>query len=95
MMWQVTQMLVPGHLGEREIAAFDPATLLVVHPVHPTRPQPADPAAYGQRLWAALGGDALQAALAPLPLAPSPDSCIAIRTGDADLAAIPWEYLHS
>jgi hypothetical protein len=56
------------------LADFDPRALLVDQPLHPSQPLPADPVAYGRRLWAALGGPALAALIAELPPAPSPDS---------------------
>ena len=81
--------------GDTLLAGFDPRALLVDQPLHPSQPLPADPVAYGRRLWAAIGGPALAALIAELPLAPNPDSLIALRTNDAALAGIPWEYLHS
>src|SRR5215510_16585086 len=80
--------------GADLLATFEPRALLVDQPLHPSHPLPAGPVVYGKRLWAALGGPALTALVAALPFAPDPESAIAIRTDDADLAAIPWEYLH-
>ena len=57
--------------GETLLAEFDPRALLVDQPLHPSHPLPADPGAYGRRLWAALGGPALAALIAELPLAPT------------------------
>ncbi|WP_333691758.1 CHAT domain-containing protein, partial [Chloroflexus sp.] len=79
--------------GQR-LASFEPAALLVDQPLFPQRPLPADPLAYGQRLFAALGGDTFRAVLAHLPLAPALDSLIAMQSADPELFAIPWEYLH-
>ena len=83
-----------AQIGEQPLASFEPAALLVDQPLFSQRPVPADPLAYGQRLWAALGGEALQAARIVLPRAPQMASLIAIQTNDPELAAIPWEYLH-
>ncbi len=81
-------------IGGQLLATFEPAALLVDQPLFSQRPLPADLQAYGQRLFAALGGAALAAALQPLPRAPQMESLIAIHTADLELAAIPWEYLH-
>ncbi len=81
-------------IGGQLLATFEPAALLVDQPLFSQRPLPADPQAYGQRLFAALGGAALAAALQSLPPAPQLDSLFAIHTADLELAAIPWEYLH-
>ncbi|NWF79761.1 MAG: CHAT domain-containing protein [Chloroflexi bacterium] len=83
-----------ARMNEQPLASFEPAALLVDQPLFSQRPVPADPQAYGQRLFAALGGDTFRAALARLPRAPQMDSLIAIQTADAELASIPWEYLH-
>jgi hypothetical protein len=85
---------VEAQIDAQPVASFEPAALMVDQPLFPQRPVPADPLAYGQRLFAALGGDAFRAALARLPRAPHLDSLIAIQTADAELASIPWEYLH-
>ncbi|GIV93361.1 MAG: hypothetical protein KatS3mg056_2070 [Chloroflexus sp.] len=56
-----------------------------------------DTVAYGRSLLAALGGpkvQELQERLSRLPPAPHLDSMVAIQTDDAELAAIPWEFLH-
>lgn len=53
-----------------------------------------DTVEYGRSLLAALGGSKLQARLSSLPRAPHLDSMVAIQTDDAELAAIPWEFLH-
>lgn len=81
-------------IGEQIVASFEPEALLVDQPLFPQRPVPAQPHAYGRRLFAALGGDALAAALSALPRAPDMASLIAICADDPDLFAIPWEYLH-
>lgn len=83
-----------ARLGDQLLASFEPAALMVDHPLSSQRPVPADPVAYGQRLFAALGGAALQSALAALPRAPQLASLFALQTADPELAAIPWEYLH-
>ncbi len=83
-----------ARVGDTLLATFEPSALLVDQPLFSTRPLPADPVAYGRRLWAALGGEALHSALADLPLAPNLDSLVAIRSADPELHAIPWEYLH-
>ena len=44
--------------GDTPLATFDPRALLVDQPLHPSQPLPANPVAYGRRLWAALGGPA-------------------------------------
>lgn len=85
---------VEAWVDDRPLASFEPAALMVDQPLFSQRPVPADPLAYGQRLFAALGGETLRACLKPLPRAPHLDSLIAIQTADAELAAIPWEYLH-
>ncbi|WP_129678382.1 CHAT domain-containing protein, partial [Candidatus Chloroploca sp. Khr17] len=81
-------------LNGEVLASFEPAALLVDQQLFAERPVPADPVAYGQRLMAALGGEAFKARLAALPRAPQMASLLAVQTDDADLAAIPWEYLH-
>ncbi|HEU4322444.1 MAG TPA: CHAT domain-containing protein, partial [Roseiflexaceae bacterium] len=81
-------------LDGRLLSAFEPAALLVDQPLHPQHPAPADPVAYGRRLSAALGGDALRDALAAAPPAPDQAGLLALQTDDPDLHAIPWEYLH-
>ncbi len=78
--------------GQR-LADFEPAALLVDQPLFSTRPMPADPVVYGQRLWAALGGEALGTALTGRQ-APDLASLLALHTDDPELQAIPWEYLH-
>ncbi|WP_299643882.1 hypothetical protein [uncultured Chloroflexus sp.] len=78
-------------IADQTIATVEPAALLVEQPLFAQRHVPSDPLAYGQRLFAALGGDTLRAALAALPRAPHPDSLIAIQTDDPALAAVPWE----
>jgi tetratricopeptide (TPR) repeat protein len=85
---------VEAQIAAQPAASFEPAALMVDQPLFSQRPAPADPRAYGQRLFAALGGDTFRAALARLPRAPHMDSLIAIQTADAELASIPWEYLH-
>ena len=85
---------VEAQIAAQPAASFEPAALMVDQPLFSQRPAPADPQAYGQRLFAALGGDTFRAALARLPRAPHVDSLIAIQTADAELASIPWEYLH-
>jgi tetratricopeptide (TPR) repeat protein len=85
---------VEAQIAAQPAASFEPAALMVDQPLFSQRPAPADPRAYGQRLFAALGGDTFRAALARLPRAPHVDSLIAIQTADAELASIPWEYLH-
>jgi tetratricopeptide (TPR) repeat protein len=85
---------VEAQIAAQPAASFEPAALMVDQPLFSQRPAPADPQAYGQRLFAALGGDTFRAALARLPRAPHMDSLIAIQTADAELASIPWEYLH-
>ncbi|MGQ9549756.1 MAG: CHAT domain-containing protein, partial [Roseiflexus sp.] len=85
---------VEAWVDDRPLSSFEPAALMVDQPLFSQRPVPADPPAYGQRLFAALGGETLRACLKPLPRAPHPDSLIAIQTADAELAALPWEYLH-
>ncbi|MFQ3634149.1 CHAT domain-containing protein, partial [Roseiflexus sp.] len=85
---------VEVRINEQPLASFEPAALLVDQPLFSQRPVPADPPAYGQRLFAALGGDDLRALLADLPRAPHSGSLIAIQSDDPELAAIPWEYLH-
>ncbi|ABQ90959.1 tetratricopeptide repeat protein [Roseiflexus sp. RS-1] len=85
---------VEAQIDAQLAASFEPAALMVDQPLFSQRPAPADPRAYGQRLFAALGGDTFRAALARLPRAPHMDSLIAIQTADAELASIPWEYLH-
>jgi len=85
---------VEAQIAAQPAASFEPAALMVDQPLFSQRPVPADPRAYGQRLFAALGGDTFRAALARLPRAPHMDSLIAIQTADAELASIPWEYLH-
>lgn len=67
---------------------------MVDQPLFSQRPVSADPQAYGQRLFAALGGERFRSMLEHLPRAPHPDSLIAIQIADMELAAIPWEYLH-
>ncbi|MGC9039999.1 MAG: CHAT domain-containing protein, partial [Roseiflexus sp.] len=79
-------------INDQILTSFEPAALLVDQPLFVQHP--GDPLAYGQRLFAALGGDRLRAMLAVLPRAPHYDSLIAIQTDDPELAAIPWEYLH-
>ncbi|NOK60411.1 MAG: tetratricopeptide repeat protein [Chloroflexi bacterium AL-W] len=86
---------VAVHLNGQQVSDFEPAALLVDQPLAPHRPTPTDPCAYGQRLWAALGGTTLGNAVNKLPNAPNLNSMVAIRTNDPDLAAIPWEYLHN
>lgn len=78
-------------LGDQFLAEFTPSALLIESPL---RQETADPVAYGQRLFAALGGPALATHLRTLPLAPDPASLLTIVTSDPDLAAIPWEYFH-
>ncbi|WP_448543866.1 CHAT domain-containing protein, partial [Roseiflexus sp.] len=85
---------VEAQIDAQPAASFEPAALMVDQPLFSQRPVPADPLAYGRRLFAALGGDTFRAALARLPRAPHMDSLIAIQTADAELASIPWEYLH-
>lgn len=85
---------VEAQIDAQLAASFEPAALMVDQPLFSQRPVPADPRAYGQRLFAALGGDTFRTALARLPRAPHMDSLIAIQTADAELASIPWEYLH-
>jgi hypothetical protein len=83
-----------ARLADHRLAAFEPAALLVDQPLFSQRPMPADPIAYGQRLFAALGGAAWRAALANLPRAPHLDSMIAVCSSAPELMTIPWEYLH-
>lgn len=52
---------------------------------------PIDPQAYGEQVFAALGGASLLPYL-PSPM-PDPTGYFAIRTADDMLHAIPWEYL--
>ena len=85
---------VAVHLNDQQVSDFEPAALLVDQPLAPNRPTPADPRAYGQRLWAALGSTILGNEVNKLPDAPDLNSLVVIRTNDPDLAAIPWEYLH-
>lgn len=80
-----------ARVDDRPLGTFDPPTLLVDRPFSS---ESADPVSYGRRLFAALGGDAFAALLADLPYAPDPNSLIALRTADPELAGIPWEYLH-
>lgn len=91
---QTTTDRATARIGATHLADFEPAALLVDQPLFAQRPMPADPVAYGQRLWAALGGAALQTALADLPRAPNLAGLVAIRSTDPHLQAIPWEYLH-
>ncbi|WP_245863321.1 hypothetical protein [Candidatus Viridilinea mediisalina] len=58
-----------ARLGDQLLATFEPAALLVDQPLPSQRPVPADPVAYGQRLFAALGGPAFFA-LRPRGAAP-------------------------
>jgi ABC-type uncharacterized transport system YnjBCD ATPase subunit len=83
-----------ARLHDQVLATFEPAALLVDQPLFSRRPVPADPESYGQRLFAALGGEALHTALASVPRAPNLESIVALQTSNPDLAAIPWEYLH-
>lgn len=83
---------VEAQVDGQPLASFEPAALLVDQPLLLQRPVPIDPRAYGQRLFAALGGHAFGARLAALPRAPN--GRVAIQTDDVNLAAIPWEYLH-
>ena len=39
--------------GDMLLSAFEPRALLVDQPLAPDHPLPADPRAYGRRLWAA------------------------------------------
>ncbi len=83
------------YVAEECIASFDPAALRFDHPFVSQPQQASDPVAYGQRLLAALGGDSLKRKLTELPSAPQLESMIALNTTDAELAAIPWEFLHN
>ncbi len=58
---------VEAQIAAQPAASFEPAALMVDQPLFSQRPAPADPRAYGQRLFAALGGDTFRAALARLP----------------------------
>src|SRR5262245_39360636 len=84
-----------AQVGSTALSTFDPQALLVEQPLHIDPQRSIDPVAYGRRLLAALGGPALTALLDPLPRAPAPQSLVAIRTDEPQLAAIPWEYLYS
>ncbi|NJO83163.1 MAG: hypothetical protein HC828_10300 [Blastochloris sp.] len=79
---------VAVHLNGQQVSDFEPAALLVDQPLAPNRPTPADPYAYGQHLWVALGGTKLHNAVSKLPDAPDLQSLVAIRTHDPDLAAV-------
>ena len=83
------------YVAGEHIASFDPAALRLDHPFVRPHQQASDPVAYGQRLLAALGGDNLKRMLTELPSAPQLESMIALHTTDAELAAIPWEFLHN
>ncbi|MCG8348489.1 MAG: CHAT domain-containing protein [Chloroflexales bacterium] len=93
-LYRTAQDRAEAKIGDRFLADFVPATLLVDQPLFSSHPVPADPITYGQQLFTALGDEALRTALAPLPHAPHEDSMIVIHTDDPDLASIPWEYLH-
>lgn len=82
-------------VGDRRMGAFDPRTLLAEHPLHLDANRRVTPGEYGLRLLAALGGPALLERLAALPRAPHPESTLVLRLDDPQLAAIPWEYLHT
>jgi tetratricopeptide (TPR) repeat protein len=93
-LYRTAQDRAEARIGDQLLADFVPTTLLVDQPLFSSHPMPADPISYGQQLFAALGDEALRAALAPLPRAPHQDSMITIHTADPNLASIPWEYLH-
>lgn len=80
--------------GQR-LAEFDPRVLLDEQPLHLDAQRQVAPEQYGQRLLAILGRPALLALLEQVPRAPHPDSCVVLRLADPQLAAIPWEYLHT
>ncbi|WP_322822484.1 CHAT domain-containing protein [Chloroflexus sp.] len=75
--------------GQR-LALFEPAALRENQPFT----SKCDSVEYGRCLMAALGGQELQEHLARIPLAPNLNSMVAIQTDDAELAVIPWEFLH-
>ncbi len=61
-------------LANQLLATFAPAARRIDQPLRAAQPTLADLVTYGQRLLAALGNAALQAARAPLPRAPQPAS---------------------
>ena len=78
-------------VADERLGEFDPSALRVGDAVA----APRDAEGYGRLLWRALGGEALAERLARLPLAPDPDGWVALETDDAELAAIPWEFVHN
>lgn len=85
------QALLDGQV----LADFDPRALLAEQPLHLDAKRRVAPDEYGQRLLAALGGPALLERLAALPRAPHSHAALVLRVADPQLAAIPWEYLHT
>ena len=74
------------------LADFDPQALLAGAPRRGASRK--EMVAYGRRLWAALGGEALGELVDELAVAPDLEGMIVLCTSDAELAGIAWEGLY-